>query len=812
MATGTGKTWVMAMIILWLSLNEKSRTDILIMVPNLTVKDRLSVLEHSDSKIYKNLLPPNMKMPGNLHITILNFQAFQPKTELAINGDSDTPSRTIKDLLKRYGETDPEEWTETEEKMLNRRLASHRGAQKIIVLNDEAHHCYRPADVKENNEDGAEKEQAALWFNALRALQKQRRLGWVFDLSATPMYLKKPDELKSELFPWTVSDYALIDAIEAGLTKIPRVPVEDDVKDEKSGMPIYRNIFDYLPKSKRKIKHDKMPQDVYELLDLMYKHYNEINAHYKKSEIVPVMIVVANTVANANELYKYIAGYCDMSKESNAKKMWRKGMLEAFSNVESDGSGPVRHLPTLLVHSKIDETGMEEESGIVNIQKDFFDDEMSKKDLGEHIRCAFNTIGSKGEPGEHVRCIISVSMLTEGWDARTVTHIFGFRPFKSQLLCEQVAGRALRRTTLPYDKTIETSPEYAYIFGVPFSFMRGKNGPPPSPPRQLWKIRTVEDRKEYRITFPNISSYVVESPSIYYQLDPAKVRKYRPINKTPKKVVIGDITGKTQTILVKNLRDGEVIYGLADRVTKLFYEKANTNFVRNAVLFSSTIQAAREWLKHPNVSCDIKLLADEENLEAAAIKIVEACIEGRSEKAIRPIFADEMDSSQPHSHDTSNIEFETSLKWRYPKSAGKITGHSELNAAACHSEPEQMLADILDAHERVQAWARNFRLGWNIPYFDHSKVQWRSYTPDFVARIAGSELRHLVIEFKGQSSEDSKSKAEYTKQWWQPAVNASNDRACAGLWKYLLLENTHGTDEAREAIDSAIESPWGVAK
>ena len=127
--------------------------------------------------------------------------------------------------------------------------------------------------------------------------------------------------------------------------------------------------------------------------------------------------------------------------------------------------------------------GMEEESGIVNIQKDFFDDDMSKKEIGEHIRSAFNTIGLKDEPGEHVRCIISVSMLTEGWDARTVTHIFGFRPFKSQLLCEQVAGRALRRTALPSKETLEIVPEYAYIFGVPFSFMRGKNGPPPPPPR-----------------------------------------------------------------------------------------------------------------------------------------------------------------------------------------------------------------------------------------------------------------------------------------------------------------------------------------
>ena len=243
-----------------------------------------------------------------------------------------------KTLLKRRGEADPEEWTETEEKMLNRLLASHRGAQNIIVLNDEAHHCYRPADVKEN-ENGAEKEQAALWFNALRALQKQDRLGWVFDLSATPMYLKKPDGMKSELFPWTVSDYALIDAIEAGLTKIPKVPVKDNVSDGKDGMPRYRNIFEYLPKSKRKIKHDKMPQDVYELLGLMHKHYNETDAHYEKSDIIPVMIVVANTVANANELYKYIAGYCEESKESDDKKTWHKGMLEAFSNVESEGNG-----------------------------------------------------------------------------------------------------------------------------------------------------------------------------------------------------------------------------------------------------------------------------------------------------------------------------------------------------------------------------------------------------------------------------------------------------------------------------------------
>ena len=179
----------------------------------------------------------------------------------------------------------------------------------------------------------------------------------------------------------------------------------------------------------------------------MHEDYIKLDNQYQSVGITPVMIVVANTVRNANAFYKHIAGYYDEKSE-----VWQKGAYAKFSNVEKDGSGPRKNPPTLLVHSEIDNADEQGAVAVTKTQKHFFSpgQDATQAESVAFIRKAFNTVGEAGEPGEHIRCIISVSMLTEGWDVRTVTHIFGYRAFKSQLLCEQVAGRALRRTSFPY--------------------------------------------------------------------------------------------------------------------------------------------------------------------------------------------------------------------------------------------------------------------------------------------------------------------------------------------------------------------------
>ena len=497
MATGTGKTLVMAMIILWLAMRSRERTDVLILTPNLTVRERLQELDPIPSdnvrqgphlnraKLYRALLPRHMTMPANLHVTVINFQAFRRQSKLAIDGAGDTPSSRVMSLLRARSRNEPTGWREDDTEMLDRVLSRHRRAEKITVINDEAHHCryhantaYESSDKEEEKADKADSEEAAAWFRILTALQNSGRLGRVFDLSATPMYRKRPVELENNVFPWTMSDYSLIDAVEAGMVKIPTVPIEDNAVGNGHDGPIYRNIYENLSKSQQKLRHDAMPTVIVEILEQMEKHYTDTDEAYSKNGVMPVMIIVANNVKNANAFYRHISGYVE---SRNGKEVWHHGRYPTFTNVKMDGSGPVESPPTLLVHSEIDDGDINTWDGINKLQKAFFapKGEPTKRELVEYVRRTFNTVGKTGEPGEHVRCIISVSMLTEGWDAHTVTHVFGFRPFGSQLLCEQVAGRSLRRTSRVAGVDGIPVPEYASIVGVPFRFMPSGKPPPP---------------------------------------------------------------------------------------------------------------------------------------------------------------------------------------------------------------------------------------------------------------------------------------------------------------------------------------------
>lgn len=825
MATGTGKTWVMAMIILWQALRTRGRTDILILTPNLTVRDRLSELDPkiSDLGLYKDLLPPGIPMPSSLHVTVINYQAFRRRSELSINGPDEAPTGQVRALLNPHGLSDTTRWIESDEKMLDRILSSHRGARNMIVINDEAHHCRRRYVASQQGAGDADEEaddvEAALWFGIISSLKEQGRLGRVFDLSATPMYLKRPIELGSEVFPWTVSDYSLIDAIEAGLVKIPTVPIRDDAEPTRDQLPVWRNVYSTLSKSDRKINHDRMPGVVEELLDQMHESYGETAKAYSKMGTLPVMIVVVNNIRAANEFYKHIAGYVEYKIDKGGKEKittWHPGRYASFSNVEPDGSGPVARPPTLLVHSQLDSPSDDAEwKKITDAQKEFFSPggTPSRRDLVDHIRKAFNTVGQPGKPGEHVRCIVSVSMLSEGWDVRTVTHIFGFRPFTSQLLCEQVAGRALRRTSLGIDAGGVAHPEYARIFGVPFSFMSEGRDKPPDP-IERWGVHTVRGRSRHRIEFPCIASYLLEQPSASYRLDPHKVGHYEATRaNTPTWTEVAGPAGKPKTFLVQ-YRKNQVLYDIAGRIMSKFSEGKGDDAVgleRRRSLFASAVLAARGWLAHARVRCDnIGILAHSPHRERVPEEIARACVPERGEAMQIPLFMDEHDPTRPRMVDTSAVCFETSLKHRYPRQGN--TAHSELNAAACHTHPEIVLAGVLDKHPDIEAWARNYRLGWGVPYLDSESGRWRMYEPDFVARVKGKTAsgspRHLVIEFKGRVDEDADIKRRYTEDAWIPTVNASDDPSCAGIWKYVLFGTDSNAKSMSEKLHRIAVCPW----
>ncbi len=786
MATGTGKTQVMAMLIAWLAVNRKNGVDIVVITPGLTVKERLQELDPGKNPAtYKHLLPLHLRPRINqVRVSIFNFHVFNKRSTLSIAGENDVLTGIGRRILTRGNKQIENKWLETDRLMLDRVLKS-RTKRKLIVFNDEAHHCYMPSKQIVKTADAEEKleeQNAALWFNALRSLKNINKLDKVIDLSATPMYLRVPVELNSEIFPWTVSDYPLIEAVEAGLTKIPRVPTDDD-SDSKE--PVYRNV--YANTSPKKINALNPPSTVKTLLEQMYIHYrDEVDPKYAQVNMTPVMIVVANTIENARALYGHIAGYQDKTTQR-----WEKGCYEMFSNVRPDSSGPVENPPTLLVHSGLDQ--LEDlpanlKNILVNQAQMHVPEASSKKEQLALIREIFNTVGKKNKPGEHIRCIVSVSMLTEGWDTRTVTHIFGYRKFGTQLLCEQVAGRGLRRTSFEQnDDSGKLTPEMVNIFGVPFSFMRASGDPLPFPPPEPYQVFSLPDRRySSNLKFPNLVSYRFEQPRQQIILDPSKVEEYD-IEATiiPSMTELMGTIGETHISELTEKRRKHVIYNVAAKVAAYFSNEES----RRRSLFSSAITVVEKWIGHPNVHCaDLRLLLVLPHIEKVPQEIARCCtLESGKKLRILPEFADMQDREQPRYIDTSDIDFITTKKPVYS------TNRSELNLAPCDSNSEIKVAQALDSLTGIEAWARNYHLGWQIPYLDARTGIWRNYVPDFLCKLTkktqDNKPIYLVIEYKGRVDEDSKRKTQATQNWWIPAVSNSDDDCCFGEWRYVFIDH-----------------------
>ena len=797
MATGTGKTNVMAMAMLWMLVNDRHHdnggtTNFLVIAPNLTVKKRLEVLDpKKDSELWNAITPREFhRTLSKAQVTVVNFHVFQTR-DITMNGKPLGAKEK-----KILGSKNKDSFIETELSMINRVLHEHISESKIVVINDEAHHCYMPQqqEKKQDGDDAEYQKAAALWFNALKHLKNQDRLAHVCDFSATPMYLTKPKSLNSVVFPWTVSDFSLLDAIESGLVKIPRVPVKDDVN---SYQPKYRNIYEY---NSKKDLAPNLAVKVKEPLEQLYNHYHDvINPKYGEIGIIPIFIIVANNIKNAVAIYRWIAGSCGTDD-----KRGTHGNLELFSNYDQNGN-PRQHPPTLLVHSRLFEKAptSAHEKEMVGEQATLFGLEGSLEKKQEQIRNLFTSVGHG--PARHIRCVISVGMLTEGWDAKNVTHVFGYRKFGSQLLCEQVTGRALRRTS--FDGAGKQTPEYANVFGVPYRFACGSDGPI-QPPVQPYRVFSVSGKEKFRVSFPNVISYVNPRQQRRFELNPDKVKPYK-IKKEPKITEAEGTTGEGITF-ERDRRVQTAIWETACNVAELLNHDTEQNakqYVMNGknISFVDSYKMVQQYLAHPKITCDDRAgITADDNIP---LRIAEACEYKDETVGIRPIFADENQSGD-RLLTTEGIQFRTTLKNQYKPIKRKNTTmddsdiedapstflkKSELNRSACHSDEEARISKILDSHPDIEAWARNFRLDFKIRWFNKVQSLWKDMDPDFVARVKTKENdkpTHLVIEFKGmkKGEVEEESKRYYMEKWWCPAVSGYNDGEY-GKWKTVWIED-----------------------
>ena len=556
MATGTGKTVVMAMIIAWQVINKvmtpsdtRFAKRFLVVTPGITIRDRLGVLhpEREDNYYYeRDLVPPDLWAALlQAQVEIINYHVFLPRDSKEIRG----VSANTRKLLRAGKPEEADAFRESPDGVAARIMRLFgAGKREIVVFNDEAHHCYQDKLLEAGGEaDSGDLERnrdARVWFRGLCDLRRRAGMKAVYDLSATPYYLKGSGHNEGFIFPWAVSDFSLMDAIESGIVKIPRIPVDDDAAGQEL---VYLDLWDHIqpPLPKRRTLRPRdvdlgpqgwvMPEVLEGAVRSLYRSYQQNYARYQSGlaalgEPPPVLIVVCPNTIVSKLVFDWIAGR--EAEFPDGIKRLVPGNLPLLSNIEDDGTWSTRPR-TILIDSeelesedrrrpdfwKAAEREIEAFKQAYRLRNPGADaDKLTDADL---LREAMNTVGKSSKLGEHIRCVVSVAMLTEGWDANTVTHILGIRPFRSQLLCEQVVGRGLRRrdyTVNPVTGRFE--PEYAEVYGVPFAFIPGDRPTPKPPlPRPPVEVIALPERWELAIRFPKLDGYRVELPDETLQAD-----------------------------------------------------------------------------------------------------------------------------------------------------------------------------------------------------------------------------------------------------------------------------------------------------
>jgi len=694
------------------------------------------------------------------------------------------------------------------------------GRKNIIVLNDEAHHCYRhkigsDEELSLTTEERAEAEDnskaARVWIGGLESFAAITGIRAVYDLSATPFFLRGSGYPEGRLFPWVVSDFGLLDAIESGIVKVPRLPVVDDAI--KGDLPKFRDIYNVIreenprafPMRGRRtggIAGDpsRLPHHLLEaaLKDALYAHYETVFKKWEEHPQLgrpPVFIVVCNNTATSKLIYDWISGYEVTEGEGDqATTRIVKGKLPLFSNVNENGRWRSR-FRTFLIDSSQLESGEALSQDFRKVAaREIEEFKKEKQARGEStddiadadlLREVMNTVGHPGRLGADIRCIVSVSMLTEGWDANTVTHIMGVRAFGTQLLCEQVVGRGLRRVSYEVDPKTGFFPvEYAEVLGVPFSFARsGGNNESPQPPPKITRVKAMEERKEREIRFPNVEGYRVVFPrqplkpvftgDSRMELTPDDVP-----NITESEPLIGEGIKFDLRKDAERLRLKSVIFDVAGLLLREKFrdEDGNLQVWRYPELVRITEQWFDKWLttrgKTPKQYLKWKPLA----LRAVS-RIYTALVGSLSDPSSgsRGILLPIVNALNPEGS-TRHVDFPTSKQTLIP------TTLSHVNFVVYDKDWEAGFAERLEKlGDIVLSYVKNHHLFFEVPY-EYGGDTYR-YRPDFIVRLGGNgtEPLNLVVEIKGQRDAKDAAKADTMRNVWKRAVNNAGK---FGRWEF----------------------------
>ena len=820
LATGAGKTTVMAMLIAWQTINavrhptSKNYTrGFLIVTPGITIRDRLRVLLPQDPESYyrtRELVPSDL-IPEveRAKIVITNYHSFRLRERIEISKGT----RTL--LEGRDGEM---QTLETEGQMIQRTMPDLMGLKNILVLNDEAHHCYRTKPLTEEEEKvfselGYDQEEtdrntkaARLWINGLETVSRKLGLLRVMDLSATPFFLRGSGYPEGTLFPWTMSDFSLMDAIECGIVKLPRVPVADNRPDEE--MPIYRNLWEHIgkemPKKGRasggKLDPLSLPNELQSALQALYGGYEKtFKTWLEKTDVPPCFIVVCNNTATSKLIFDYISGFHKKNKDGS--NTFNQGRLALFRNFQETGD-PLPIPVTLLIDSEQLDSGEALDDDfrssasleIAQFKREFIErtgdlkraEKFKDEDL---LREVMNTVGKKGRLGGNIRCVVSVSMLTEGWDANTVTHVLGVRAFGTQLLCEQVIGRALRRQSYILNDEGLFNVEYADVFGIPFDFTAKPVIVKPSPPNLSVQVKAVRpDRDALEIRYPRVVGYRTELPEekISAKFNEDSILELTPDMVGPSRTLNQGIIGQgveLDLVHTGKVRPSEIIYHLTRRLllTKWHDPDEQIKFHLFPQLKSITQQWMDSSLQCKGGTYPAQLLY--QDLADMACERIMAGI-SRFYEGDRPIKA-MIDPYNPVGS-TNHVNFSTSKPDLWTTDARKC----HTNIAVCDSGWELEFCRVIESHPQVRSYVKNDGLGFSIPYRYGSEV--RDYRPDFIIHLddgqGNSDLLNLIVEIKGYRREDAKEKRATSQNYWVPGVNQLKRY---GRWDFLELNELY---------------------
>ncbi|MBF0184379.1 MAG: hypothetical protein HQM06_08325 [Magnetococcales bacterium] len=639
-------------------------------------------------------------------------------------------------------------------------------------------------EAKQNNEA------ARLWITGIETVKRILGVPVVYDLSATPFFLRGSGYAEGTLFPWTASDFSLMDAIECGIVKLPRVPVADNIPGGES--PKFRNLWEYIGKkmprkgrgtSGKTLDPLSLPTELQTALEALYGHYQNTFALWQDAGVTvpPVFIVVCNNTSTSKLVYDYISGFNQEGEEGEST--YNAGRLELFRNYDEHGSRLPRPRTLLIDSAQLDsdEALDADFRTLASDEIDRFRREMVARtgdrqaadtlSDAELLREVMNTVGKPGQLGESIRCVVSVSMLTEGWDANTVTHVLGIRAFGTQLLCEQVVGRALRRQSYDLNEAGLFNVEYADVLGIPFDFTAQPVVAKPAPPRETIRVQAVRpERDGLEILFPRVEGYRVELPNeqLTARFSPDSALILSPDMVGPSITRNQGILGEGVDLTLKHLqemRQSTLLFYLAKRL--LYTKYRDPGEEPKLYLFGQLKRITRQWLEGGHLQCVggtyLAQLLYQEIADLACEKIKSAITASLvGDLPVKAI----LDPYNP-TGSTRFVHFTTSKQSRWKTDPRRC----HINWVVCDSDWEAEFCRVAEAHPLVQAYVKNQGLGLEVPYLMGSTR--RKYLPDFIVQIddGHDDPLHLVVEIKGFRGENAKEKANTMQVYWVPGVN-----------------------------------------